>query len=325
MTSSLPPEIEVLRAGGPQTWVVGSHMHPDGDTLGSGIAMKVLLRAMGHRVFHVCPDPVPEQYRFLRGTEEVLTSLPEDLGDGAGLVTCDAADFERFGRLMEPLKALSPLVNVDHHRSNPGYGQVNVIWPSSASTGEVVFHMFQHFGVPLDRESADALYVAVVTDTGNFAYEATSSDTHRLAAELIRNGVSPSEIHHHLHENVPHCQLLIQSQALAGLRLMQGGRLAWTEVTLEMLAQAGAKAEHTDGIAESLRSLQGVEVSCFWRETPGGGIKVSLRSKGAIDVASILMHFGGGGHARAAGCTLSSREEATRLLNYIESELVVHA
>lgn len=325
MTSSLPPEIELLRSGGPKTWIVGSHMNPDGDTLGSGIAMKALLRALGHRVFHVCPDPVPDQYRFMSGTEEVRTALPDDLGEGAGLVACDAADFGRFGRLMEPLRALAPILNVDHHRSNPGYGHLNVIWPEAASTGEVVYHLFRHFGVPLELEAANALYVAIVTDTGNFAYEATSHDTHAIAADLIRHGVSPSKIHHHLHENVPHCELLLQSKALAGLRLLQEGRLAWAEVTLEMLEQAGAKAEHTDGIAERLRSLRGVEVSCFWRETLEGAIKVSLRSKGAVDVAAIVMQFGGGGHSRAAGCTLRSREEAQALLQVIETELVVHA
>lgn len=324
MTDNLPHAIEILRSGGPQTWIVGSHVSPDGDTLGSGIAMKVLLRSLGHRVFHLCPDPVPELYRFMPGSNEVLDEWPEHLGSEVGLVTCDVADFGRLGRMAERMAFLSPIVNVDHHMSNPGYGHVNVIFPDAAATGEVVYHLFKHFEVELNAEAAHAIYVAIVTDTGSFAYEATSTETHAIAGDLIRHGVSPSGIHRNLHENVPICELRIKSLAFGGLRLAQEGRLAWTEVTSAMLEQAGAKAEHTDGIAESMRALHGVEVACFWRETPEGAVKVSLRSKGAVDVAALVKPFGGGGHRRAAGCTLISRTEADTLLQAIAHELQLH-
>ncbi|HEY9855144.1 MAG TPA: bifunctional oligoribonuclease/PAP phosphatase NrnA [Stenomitos sp.] len=323
MPSRLPSEIDVLRHGGPTTWVVASHMNPDCDTLGSAIAMKVLLRAFGHRVLHLCPDPLPATYRFLPGSDEVVTELPADWPADSGLVTLDAADVSRFGRLTERLRGFPLIVVVDHHVSNPRFGHVNLVREDAAATGEVVYRLFRHFGVTPDREAALGMYAALVTDTGSFSYEATNAASHEMAADLIRLGVKPAEVSRHLFEEVPLPELRIKSMGLARMQLTEGGRVAWTTISQAMLDEVGAEEEHTEGLSERLRALQGVEVAFFIRETPYGTLKASLRSKQWVDVSRLAGKFGGGGHRRAAGCTLkgSMDEAVAALLEAIRLEL----
>lgn len=305
MPSRLPSELDVLRQGGPTAWVVASHMNPDCDTLGSAIAMKRLLRAFGHRVVHVCPDPIPDTYRFLPGSAEVVTELPEDWPVDSGLVTLDAADFGRFGRLTERLRAFPMIVVVDHHVSNPRFGHLNLVFDDAAATSEVVYRLFQHFDVVPDLEAALGMYAALVTDTGSFSYEATTAVSHEMAADLIRLGVQPGAVSRQLFEEVPLPELRVKSMGLARMQLAEGGRVAWTTITQAMLDEAGAQEEHTEGLSERLRALKGVEVAFFIRETPHGTLKASLRSKQWVDVSRLAGKFGGGGHRRAAGCTLS--------------------
>ncbi len=323
MRSSLPDGLEVLRSGGPTHWVVASHMNPDCDTLGSAIAMKRLLRAFGHRVLHLCPDPVPETYHFLPGAAEVVTDLPPDWPAESGLVTLDAADFGRFGRLTEQLGTFPLIVVVDHHVSNPRFGHLNIVLDDAAATGEVVYRLFGHFGVTPDLEAALGMYVALVTDTGSFNYEATNADSHEMAADLIRLGVQPGAVSRQLFEQVPLPELRIKSMGLAQMQLAEGGRVAWTTITQEMMDAAGAKEEHTEGLSERLRALQGVEVSFFVRETPHGNLKASLRSKEWVDVSRLAGKFGGGGHRRAAGCTFTGPmdQAVAALLEAISLEL----
>lgn len=323
MPNRLPSEIGILRRGGPTDWVVASHMAPDCDTLGSAIAMKRLLQGFGHRVVHLCPDPIPMAYRFLPGSDEVLTELPPDWPSDSGLVTLDAADFGRFGRLTERLRTFPLIVVVDHHVSNPRYGHLNLVLDDAAATGEVVYRLFQHFDVVPDMAAALGMYAALVTDTGSFSYEATNAAAHEMAADLIRLGVQPGEVSRHLFEQVPLPELRIKSLGLARMQLAEGGRVAYTTITRDMLAEAGALEEHTEGLSERLRALQGVEVAFFLRETPQGTLKASMRSKSWVDVSRLAGKFGGGGHRRAAGCTLEGPLEMAvqSLLEAISLEL----
>ena len=301
--------IELLRAGGPRRWIVASHMNPDGDTLGSAIAMKVLLRSFGHEVLHVCPDPVPATLAFLPGAADVVQSIPLAWREGTGVVTLDAADLGRFGQLAGELEAIRPLVDVDHHVSNPLFGDVNVVLTDAAATGEVVFRLFQHFGVTIDTEAAYGMYVALVTDTGRFAYEATQAASHEMAAALIQAGVQPGHVYRMLYERVNLAELRIRGLALQKMSLSACGRIAWTTISREMLESTGALEEHTEGLVETLRTLEGVEVSITVRETSRGTLKASLRSKQHVDVSALAARFHGGGHRRAAGCTLTGTLE----------------
>lgn len=316
--AAFAPQLDILK--GPRSWIVASHLTPDGDTLGSAIAMAHLLRALGGTVIHVCPDPVPSRYAFLPGTDAVLTTLPDDLG-AHGLVTCDAAELSRFGDWAEPFAAMPLRINVDHHVSNPGFGTLNLVLTDCAATGEVVYHLFEHFEVPVPLDAAQALYVAIVTDTGGFAYEATSTESHRIAGELLSIGVSPSEMTEQLFDQVPLSELKIKALAMSGMQLSDGGRIAWTIVTQAMLDACGAHESQLDGLTEQLRSLQGVDVAFSLRETPRG-LKLSLRGKRS-DVNQVAARFGGGGHRRAAGATVPGPLEtaASRVLDAIRAEL----
>lgn len=297
--------LETLRTGTTRRWIVASHMNPDGDTLGSAIAMKVLLRTFGHEVLHVCPDPVPRSLAFLPGAHEVVQIVPEDWQRDAGVVTLDAADLGRFGPLSAQLGSMHPLVDVDHHISNPLFGDVNVVLTDAAATGEVVYRLFRHFGVPIDSEAAHGMYVALVTDTGRFAYEATHVGSHEMAADLLRAGVQPGRVYRMLYERVELAEVRIRGLAMQGMHLSPCGRIAWTTISREMLDQVGAREEHTEGLVETLRTIEGVEVAVMVRETARGTLKASLRSKQFIDVAALAARFQGGGHRRAAGCTLA--------------------
>lgn len=308
--TSLPPEVapvlEILRTH--PRWVVASHMNPDGDTLGSAIALKQLLRKMGHEVRHFCPDVPPRMYDFLRGVEEVETSLPE--GEDWAIATCDAAELGRFTERWVPrFKAARILVVVDHHISNTAFGTHNLILPHDAATGEVVFKLFDHFGVEIDPIAADALYVAIVTDTGSFRYEGTSPTTHRMAAHLIERGVNPGWLNQQLFEQLSRTTVFLQSLALSRMKFDADGRVAYTWVSREMLREAGASDEECEGIVERLRAIKGVDTAVFLRELADGRWKASLRSKGAVDVNRIAGLFGGGGHIRAAGCTVEGPPE----------------
>lgn len=322
MASSLPsaliPELDVLK--GPRSWIVASHLSPDGDTLGSAIAMKELLRGFGATVVHVCPDPVPGRYAFFAGSEEVVTELPADLS-GWGLVTCDAAELSRFGEWAERFAAMPLRVNVDHHVSNPGFGSINVVLTDAAATGEVVYRLYEHFGATPNLAAAQAMYAAIVTDTGGFAYEATTAETHRIAGELIARGVSPAWMTQQLFEQVPLSELQIKSRALAQMQRSADGKVVWTVVTQAMLDETGADESQLDGLAEQMRSLQGVDISFYLRET-ARGLKLSLRGKYS-DVNRVASQFGGGGHRRAAGATLPGPIDSAvaRVLDAIRSEI----
>lgn len=315
--ADLAPQLDILK--GPRSWIVASHLTPDGDTLGSAIAMAHLLRALGGTVLHVCPDPVPARYAFLPGAEAVVTTLPDDL-DAYALVTCDAAELSRFGDWAERFSAMPLRVNIDHHVSNPGFGTLNLVLTDCAATGEVVYLLFEHFGVPVSPETAQALYAAIVTDTGGFAYEATTAETHRIAGALIGLGVRPSEMSEQLYDQVPLSELRIKALAMSRMQLSDEGRIAWTIVTQEMLDDCGAEESQLDGLTEQLRSLQGVDVAFSLRETPRG-LKLSLRGKRS-DVNQVAARFGGGGHRRAAGATVPAPLEtaASRVLEAIRAE-----
>ncbi len=317
LLSTRIPELDVLK--GPRSWIVASHLSPDGDTLGSAIAMKHLLRQLGATVLHVCPDSVPDRYAFLAGADEVVTELPEDLSDW-GLVTCDAAELSRFGEWAERFAAMPLRVNVDHHVSNPGFGTINVILTDAAATGEVVYHLFECFGIRPSLEAAQAMYAAIVTDTGGFAYEATTAETHRIAGELIALGVHPAWMTQQLFEQVPMSELQIKSQALAKMQRTPDGTVVWTVVTQAMLVATGADESQLDGLAEQMRSLKGVDIAFYLRET-ARGVKLSLRGKHS-DVNRVAAHFGGGGHRRAAGATVPGPIDsaAERVLEAIQAE-----
>ncbi|HUW63546.1 MAG TPA: bifunctional oligoribonuclease/PAP phosphatase NrnA [Spirochaetia bacterium] len=298
-------EVAGVLRGTDDAFVCG-HVMPDGDALGSALALGWALEQLGKRVTVASPDPVPELYSFLPGVERLVTN-------GAGLsghtafVMVDCSVPARLGVYEEALKTESfgLVVNIDHHRpaGEPTAG-LSYIDPGAAATGEIVFDLIELLGVPLTKDAATCLYTAIVTDTGSFEYESTSAGTHRRAARLIEAGVSVAAVNSCLYEEKPVASLLLLQRALGSLAFAAGGRVAFLSVTLADLAAVGARDEHTEGLINYARFVRGVEVAILFRETEPGRFKVGLRSKHRVDVQAVAALFGGGGHIRAAGCLL---------------------
>ncbi len=282
------------------------HVRPDGDSVGSSLALALGLRKLGKAAVVVRSDDLPLNLLFLPGVDQVvsyeeLLPLP-DRYDGAVLIDC--GDRERVGPAAPLLERAEKVINIDHHVSNGRFGDLNCIDVEAAAAGEIVRAILRDLGVELDPAIATALYTAVVTDTGSFRYENTSAATHELAAELLRHGVEPAEVARRIWEDKPLSSLRLLERALGSLRLDEGGRVAWMSLTREDFARAGARRDESEGIVNYGRSLAGVEVAILFLEEGPDEVKVSLRSHRRVDVSRVAAAFGGGGHARAAGCTL---------------------
>lgn len=290
-----------------QNFVLFEHQKPDGDCVGSGLALVQALQYLGKQALLVSHDPHPAVYDFLPGKQFHTRAQyiePEDFRAEVAIFV-DCTDPERAGKGLDLAKS-SVWVNIDHHVSNTKFGAVNVVDPDAAAAGEIVYRLIGALGVPITKEIATCLYVAIVTDTGGFRYQNTTRYTFQVAGELTGKGVNPWEIAELVFETRSVSSLLLLGKALTTLKLYHGGKLATVVVTREMMACAGASPEETEGIISFPRSISGVEVSLFFRETEDGkGFHVSFRSRSKVDVAEIAVEFGGGGHPRAAGALIA--------------------
>ncbi|MEB3328778.1 MAG: bifunctional oligoribonuclease/PAP phosphatase NrnA [Candidatus Sericytochromatia bacterium] len=298
---------------GAQRWLVCPHQAPDADTLGSSLAMAGLLRALGAEAFLVCDDPGLARFSFLPGVEHVRRDAP---AGEAGAVALDAADLSRLGGTAALVADRRPLVNIDHHVSNTGWGSHQLIDPEAAATGEIVWLLYHHFGVPVDRAAATCLYAALLTDTGGFRYPSTTPRTLGIAAALLEVGIDAPGIAAAIYEQRTAASVRLLGEALRGLKLTADGRIAWVSVPLAAFEATGATEEDADAIVDRVREVAGVEALFVARESRSGAVRVSLRAKGALDVNAVAGRFGGGGHRQAAGCTLAGplREAEERLL-----------
>ncbi|MDB5097665.1 MAG: phosphoesterase RecJ domain protein [Cyanobacteria bacterium RYN_339] len=290
-----------------RSWVVCPHMKPDADTLGSSLALAALLRQLGNRAVVVCTDPVVDRFGFLPGAHEVVVgSLPADLPPDTGVVTLDAADFDRLGALGPQLRALHPFVNLDHHVSNKRFGTHNWIDTASAATGELVYLLHDLFDVPVQRDTAELLYAALVTDTGFFRYPATTARTLAIASALVATGIDFPRVIECIYERQAAGAIRLAGMALAKFHLEAGGQVAWTSIPLAMFDEAGATEDDAEGIIEELRKIEGVQILYILRESRESGVRVSLRAKHGHDVNAIARQFNGGGHLAAAGCVIDA-------------------
>jgi len=292
--------------------VVASHRLPDGDCIGSALALTRALGQMGARVVAVIGDPVPEMYSFLPGSGDIL--LPHQVTFVPPLlVVVDCTDLERvaegFGSWR---KKVERIINIDHHVSNTFFGDLNYVDEEAAATGELIYAVLKEMGgICLDSAIATALYTALVTDTGSFQFENCRARTLRLAADLVDLGADLPLIREYLWENKPLLAIRLLAEVLPTLSLAYGGKVAWLVVKREVMDRLGAKGEHAEGLVNYPRSIAGVEVGVVFRELEPGVVKVALRSKKQVDVNEVAALFGGGGHKRAAGCLIrSSIEEA---------------
>jgi bifunctional oligoribonuclease and PAP phosphatase NrnA len=295
-----------------------THENPDGDALGSLVAMQGTLTLLGKdSQMFIAPDefPLPYEYRFIC-LEGMVTEVPADLVDRL-VVFLDCGNIDRNPALVDhgaangaPLR----IVNVDHHHDNTRFGAIDHVVPEASCTAEIVWDLMRGLGVAATPEIADALYVGLVTDTGRFMYENTGTRAHVMAAELIEAGVDVHELYRRLYEGMPFGKLKLLSLALDGVRRFDDGRLTLTRLRREDFEAAGAEESYSEGIIDNLRAVAGTKVAALVRElldpAKAGRAKVSLRSAdGDVDVSAIARAGGGGGHRQAAGFTTSLRDD----------------
>lgn len=279
--------------------VLTSHARPDGDAIGSVLACSQVLRGMGKKADIVLRDGVPHIYRRLPFADLVLQS-PTVSGSYQTAIILECDSLQRTA-----LRGLDGrfLINIDHHLSGQQFANINWIDPNACATAEMVFRLAREAGVPISAEIATCLYTAVLTDTGSFAYHGTSESTFALAQELVRAGADPVRVAQQVYFSNPTSKMRLLGAALSTLH--REGRLTWMCINRRDMERCGAIDEDCEGLANWAIGIEGVEVTAFFRELADRKHwRVSLRSKGHVNVAHVAEHFGGGGHACASGCGL---------------------
>ncbi|MCF8057085.1 MAG: bifunctional oligoribonuclease/PAP phosphatase NrnA [Desulfocapsa sp.] len=292
--------------------VLATHVHPDGDALGSLFGFADILEAEGKKVFRYLEAPVSHLYDFLPdcGLAETDLGRLESFVDQAGVenvivISLDCGDSDRLGKAKQELLRFAPFVVIDHHYGHRSFGSHLWLESERSSTGEMVYELAQAIGAEVSAKAAFCLYVAISTDTGSFCYENTSPRTFRIVADLVEAGVKPNEVAGKIYDNFTLERLRLMKMVLATLEIYGGGQIAMIWVSAEMFARSGATSEDVEGFINYPRALKSVRVAVFLKESEKGVIAVSLRAKGTCDVAVIASDFGGGGHRNAAGFRVS--------------------
>lgn len=288
--------LDTIRRG--KRFLVCSHMRPDGDAVGSMLAMRMLLEQLGKQTDLVTADPIPHVHRELPGAGEIQTAVHiEGSYDAAILLECDGLERTRLFGLERFFQ-----INIDHHATGCAYANLNWIDRGAASVGEMVYQLVKAAGAKVTPAMATCLYTTVLTDTGGFCYGSTQASTFGLARELVLAGADPIRIAHRVYFSTPATKLLLLGAALGNLKHKK--RLAWLWVTGQDMERIGASEEDCEGIVNFALCASGVEAAVFLREMPDHRFQMSLRSKGRVNVSAIAERLGGGGHESAAGCTI---------------------
>ncbi len=280
------------------------HRNPDGDAIGSELALAELAQKLGVKSAIVNRDPTPANLQHLPGTEQISVGevLPEDFPDAYDLViTVECPELVRSG--FEGLTKV-PILNIDHHPANPAYGVVNFLDDQSPAVGEMVLRLYSELNVTPSPTAATNLFAALSTDTGDFRYSNATSRAFRAAAEMVDAGAEPASVANWVHNHRSLASVRLLGEALKTLRIEADGKLALITADLGAFARAGAGPEDTEEIINIPRSISGVQAIAYFKQWETGTVKVSLRSRGEIDVRAIAATFGGGGHTNAAGCAI---------------------
>ena len=301
-----------------EAFVMVSHVKPDGDTLGAGLALGLALKHLGKRVHYFQADTVPRNLKFLADSECVSSSVPADLPDDALWVFCDMSDTARAGETLPSLKREN-ILDIDHHLGNSHFGALNYVLPKECSTGTCVMHLLRAMNVPVSPQIATALLTTIMTDTGGFMHSNTTPEVLRLSAELIESGADKDQITEEIFANKRLAALKLLGRALNELQIGHDGRYVWSYVDDAMLAECNADGEDTEEIIGHLRSIEGVDVAALFKAYDGE-LRVSLRSNGRINVQAAASRLGGGGHFRASG--LSFEGPLPAAMQAVEQALV---
>jgi phosphoesterase RecJ-like protein len=316
-TNDLSAVTDAIRSH--ERFAVTTHENPDGDALGSLLAMHLALRDLGKDSVMVLDAPVPSEYAFME-LAEVRREWPDDLPERV-LLAVDCAQETRIPG--SPPLALAPLVvDIDHHHDNTRFGAVNLIVPQASSTGEILRDVFAALGVELTPQIAEALYIALVTDTGRFQYTNTTPKSLRLAAELVEAGANFHRVFQGVYESVQMAKLKLLARVLERAKVFEGGEIVVSYLVRDDFVEVGAVEHYAEGLVDYLRAVEGAELVVFIREPPqseGPTHRVSLRSSlDEVDVSKIARLSGGGGHRQAAG--FSSEKSIDEITAFVQRE-----
>ncbi|MFC1699132.1 bifunctional oligoribonuclease/PAP phosphatase NrnA [Candidatus Omnitrophota bacterium] len=292
-------------------FLISSHVGLEGDALGSELALASLLGKLGKRALIINNDAVPANYSFLAKAKQALAigSLGKETlrkirnNYFQAAIILDCSQKHRIGKVISLIDHL-PVINIDHHLDNKGFGQINWIDPGASSAGEMVYHLFAQAKLCLDKDDALNLFTAISTDTGFFRHANATSATFHICAELVKLGVSPAEIYSRVYEDNSAQQAGYLGKIISRMRFVAGKQIAWTEIRPAEFSKISGKHEVMDRVLDFARSIKTVQVAIIFSQVNKDLIKVSLRSKPPVNVQKIALSFGGGGHRCAAGCVL---------------------
>jgi phosphoesterase RecJ-like protein len=308
---------ELRRCG---SFLISVHVSPDGDALGSQLALMLALKKLKKTVTVHNLDPVPDIYRFLPYADAIKSGRPLG-GRYDAYVVLDAEPL-RTGLFAGSYPA-DTLINIDHHVTNSSSWPYTWLDPAASATGEMIYKVIQRLGVVMERDIALCLYTAIFTDTGSFRYSNTTPESMRISAALLEAGADPWLVTENVYESFAYRRLKLLGKVLSGMERSKDGRIAWVVVTDELYQQTGTTAEDTDNFVNFVRSTKGVEVAVLFRQTGAAQYKISLRSKGRVDLSGLSQSFGGGGHKNAAGGMMDGtiEEVKERALREIEKSV----
>src|SRR5215510_3676261 len=304
-----------------QRFVLSSHSRPDGDSIGSQLAMAYALRAMGKEAQAVNADPAPAPLMQFPGVPDIrIASQVDGKFDAAIIMEC--SDLARTG--VAGLDR-SFVINIDHHPGNTGFGQVNWFDSSAAACGEMVFELVRALGVPLSREIATHVYLAILTDTGSFHYSSISPRTFEICRQALEAGVDPVLVARNVYDSNSMGRLKLFGSVLSSMQIDGTGRIAIVYLDHDMAREAGGTYEDTEGLINLPLTVKEIEAVVFFKQIEGGQYRVSMRSKGDIDIGAVAKEFGGGGHKNAAGCTVTGAIDALQKMFVEKIERAIDA
>ncbi len=295
---------EVLRNH--NSFVLISHIRPDGDAIGSQLALGYSLMALGKSVRLINEDGLPDNLTFMAGSDKIELPPAEPL-DVEVAIALDTATKPRLGdNALHAASKAKIWLNIDHHKSNPSYGDLNLIDPTSPATGQILYQLITALELPLPAESRDAIYVATSTDTGSFQYPSTTAKTYEMAADLIHRGLDVGKINSETYDNHPYRRVELMRALLNTLELSPDGLVAHWEMHDQTRIDLNLLPEDSEGLIDIIRAIRGVQIAVFFEELESGKIRISMRSKDRrVDVSNVALEFGGGGHALAAGIRMA--------------------
>ena len=299
--------------------VIITHEHPDGDAVGSSLALYMALKALGKNPDLIIPE-LPRIYNFLPCADEIKKESSIENYDLALAIDC--ATVKMLNGWSNYFENANVKIVIDHHGTNTMFGDINFVNPDAPAAAQVLITVFDSFGVEITKEIGSAILTGIITDTGGFQYQATTPETFEFASLLLKKGVNVSDIYKKVMNTKSRANFELRRRTIDRMEFLEDGKIAFTYITLEDEREVNAESGDHEGIVEEGRAIEGVEVSVFVRETPKG-FKASLRSNGKVNVSDVCLMFGGGGHPYAAGCTIAQSLDQVKekLINEIRMHL----